>query len=114
MCKVTEGLTDTDFQALADHYSAQPFVAAPQEFDESRTALGSELYASGCQSCHGEGARGGAGPRLAGQWKRYLLATLEFVPTGEHMVPSMMERKLGEFSPDQVHALLDYLASQQD
>jgi cytochrome c553 len=56
----------------------------------------------------------GRGPRLAGQWKPYLKSTLKFVPTGEHLVPPMMERKLSEFTQEEINQLLDFYASQQN
>jgi len=66
-------------------------------------------------SAHEQGGTAdGIGPRLAGQWAPYLKHALKFVPTGEHMVPPLMERKLGEFSDEDLAALLNYYASQQN
>jgi cytochrome c553 len=41
-------------------------------------------------------------------------ATLKFVPTGEHMVPPMMERGIGKFSDQEIDQLMNFYASQQD
>jgi len=54
------------------------------------------------------------GPRTAGQWVVYMRSTLKYVPTGEHQVPPMMERGLGKFSTEEIDALMNFYASQQD
>ena len=43
-----------------------------------------------------------------------MAATIKFVPTGEHMVPPMMERRVADFSKEEITQLLNYYASQQD
>jgi sulfide dehydrogenase cytochrome subunit len=115
MCGIVEDLSDEDLEAVAAWYSGKTFVPAAQEFDAALAEAGSALHADNCENCHGEGGSlAGVGPRLAGQWIPYLKSTLKYVPTGEHQVPSMMERKLNEFSPDEMQALLNYYAGQQD
>ena len=115
MCKVAAGLSDEDITALSSYYGELPFVPARQEFDASRAAAGSALHEENCVSCHNQdGNSAGRGPRLAGQWLPYLKATLKYVPTGEHMVPPMMERGLGKFSAEEIDSLLNYYASQQN
>lgn len=114
MCKIASGLSDEDIEALSSLYSEKPFVAAKQEFDPEKVAAGAALHEKYCESCHDNGgSQAGRGPRLAGQWTPYLKATLKFVPTGEHLVPPMMERKIGDFSDEELNALMDFYASQQ-
>jgi len=115
MCRIAGGLSNEDITALAQHYSEQAFVAAPQPFDATRVEAGAALHQQHCESCHvNGGSEPGNGPILAGQWTPYLRATLKFVPTGEHLVPPMMERALGDFSKEEIDALLNYYASQQN
>ena len=115
MCKVAGALSDDDISALADWYAAQPFVPAKQEFDPALAAAGAALHAEHCETCHEQGGkRPDRGPRLAGQWTDYMAATIKFVPTGEHMVPPMMERRVADFSKEEITQLLNYYASQQD
>ena len=115
MCKIAGGLSAEDVRKLGEHYSSQPWVAAPQPFDASLVEKGAALHQENCESCHEQGATAGTiGPRLAGQWAPYLKHALKFVPTGEHMVPPAMERKLGDFSEEDIAALLNYYASQQN
>jgi cytochrome subunit of sulfide dehydrogenase len=114
-CEVAGALTNEDIGAVADYYSKQPFKPASQPFDPARAAGGAALHDQYCETCHAEGGSATArGPRLAGQWKPYLRATLKFVPTGEHLVPPMMERRIVDFSAEEINQLLDYYASQQD
>ena len=104
-----------DINALSDHYSQQAFVAAKQPFDESKAAAGAALHEKYCETCHSEGGTAASrGPRLAGQWVPYLKSALHFVPTGEHLVPPMMERAVSDLSSEEIDMLMDYYASQQD
>jgi sulfide dehydrogenase cytochrome subunit len=115
MCKIAGDLSDEDITALSSYYGELPFVPAMQEFDASRAAAGSALHEQNCISCHDQGGNSaGRGPRLAGQWLPYMKATLKYVPTGEHLVPPMMERGLGKFSAEEIDSLLNYYASQQN
>ena len=114
-CQLSGALAPEDISAVADYYSKQTFQPAVQPFDAARAASGAALHDQYCETCHAEGGEAtGRGPRLAGQWKPYLRATLKFVPTGEHLVPPMMERRIVDFSAEEINQLLDYYASQQD
>jgi len=115
MCKVAAGLSDEDIEALSSHYGKLPFIAASQEFDPSQVDAGAALHEKACARCHEQGGEVAAiGPRLAGQWVLYMKSTLKYVPTGEHQVPPMMERGLGKFSKEEIDALMNYYASQQN
>jgi len=41
-------------------------------------------------------------------------STLKFVPTGEHLVPPMMEKSVIDLSDSDISAALNFYASQQD
>jgi len=116
MCKITAGLSNEDIAALSAHYSALPFVSAKQEFDAAKAAAGAEVQALRCESCHEQGGKStnSRGPRLAGQWAPYMKSTLKFVPTGEHLVPPMMEKSVIDLSDSDISAALNFYASQQD
>jgi cytochrome c553 len=68
-----------------------------------------------CASCHPDGgsASGFAG-RLAGQWTHYLAGAIEQIKRSEVIVPHIMERKLADFSAEEIDALLNFWASQQE
>lgn len=116
MCKITAGLSNEDIAALSAHYSALPFVSAKQEFDAAKAAAGASVQALRCESCHDQGGKSsaGRGPRLAGQWAPYMKSALKFVPTGEHLVPPMMEKSVVDLSDSDISAVLNFYASQQD
>ena len=103
MCKVASALSDEDIDSLAAWYSEQVFVPAKQAFDPALAAAGETLHAANCEKCHAQGATvPSKAPRLAGQWQEYLAATVKFVPTGEHLCPPMMERKITGFGKDEI------------
>ena len=115
MCKIAGGLSDEDIAALSKHYSSLPFVAAKQEFDSAQAATGATLHEQYCDSCHEQGGKvAGRGPRIAGQWVIYLRSALKFVPTGEHLVPPAMEKSVANMDAEELTALMNFYASQQD
>lgn len=114
MCRIAEGLSDEDMRALAEHYAAQPFRAAPQPFDPVLAETGAALHQKYCDGCHGDGGdHADRGPRLGGQWVTYLKTAIRFVPTGEHLVPPAMESTVIDLSSEDIDALMHYYASQQ-
>ena len=115
MCKIAGGLSNEDINALAAWYGEQAFEPAKQPFDPALAAAGEALHAQHCETCHEQGGlTADRGPRLAGQWTGYLASTIKFVPTGEHLVPPMMERKVADFSKQEIEQLLNFYASQQE
>lgn len=115
MCQLAEGLTGEDISALAQHYSALTFRAAEQAFDPALAERGAALHTEHCEQCHeGGGTVADSAPILAGQWTTYLRTSLRFVPTGEHLVPPLMERTVGELSREDIDALMNYYASRRD
>ncbi len=115
MCKIAEGLDDQQIEALGQHYQAQKFVAARQEFEEAKASAGGDLHEIHCETCHAMGGSlAGRGPRLAGQWAPYLQAAIRQASTGEHLVPPIMEKRLNDFSSEEIDALVNFYASQQD
>jgi sulfide dehydrogenase cytochrome subunit len=115
MCEISEAMSIEDIKALANHYESQAFVPAIQEFDEAGAMEGASLHALYCITCHPKGgSEAGYAARLAGQWKPYLRTTVTQIISGEWPVPKIMERKMSSFSEQEVEALLDFFASQQD
>lgn len=115
MCKIAEGLTSEDMQALGAHFAALPFKPAPQAFDAALAAAGAALHEAHCETCHANGGQvADRGPRLAGQWTPYLRTSIKFVPTGEHLVPPAMESAVNDLSAPDLDALMHFYASQQE
>ena len=73
------------------------------------------MHEEHCEQCHEQGGTvADLGPRLAGQWLPYLRTSLKFVPTGEHLVPPAMESVVTGLGLDDIDAILQYYASQQE
>jgi len=114
MCKIAEGLTVDEIEALGQYYEAQEFIAAEQVFDEAKAAAGATLHEEYCETCHKQGGSVAArGPRLAGQWAPYLRVAIRQALSGEHLVPPVMENRLLDFNADNINALMNFYASQQ-
>jgi len=115
MCQVAEGLTAEDIKAVGEYFAAQTFRPAAQAFDAAQAARGATLHEAHCEICHEQGGTiPDRGPRLAGQWLPYLRKSLNFVPTGEHLVPPAMESAVADLSADDIDALMNFYASRQD
>lgn len=115
MCRVAGKLGEAEIAALATYYSQQPFLPARQEYDSELAAAGAGLHEQFCEKCHENGGKtAGRGPRIAGQWMHYFKATLKFVPTGEHLVPPLMERSVTDLGTEDIEKLAHFYASQQD
>jgi sulfide dehydrogenase cytochrome subunit len=115
MCKIAEGLTGEDVRTLSEYYSALPFRPANQEFDANLAAVGAALHEQHCEQCHQQGGQhADVAPILAGQWVPYLRTSLKYVPTGEHLVPPLMEKTVSDMSKDEIDALMNFFASRRD
>ena len=114
MCKITEEMAVDDMEALGRYYAEKEFVAAKQDFNPEKAQAGADLHESNCETCHPQGGSvSGPGPILAGQWASYLKTAIRQSSTGEHLVPPLMERKLTDFSSEEIDSLVNYFASQQ-
>ena len=114
MCKITEEMAVDEMEALGRYYAEKEFVTAKQDFDPEKAQAGADLHQSNCESCHPQGGSvSGNGPILAGQWASYLKTAIRQSSTGEHLVPPLMERKLTDFSSEEIDSLVNYFASQQ-
>lgn len=115
MCNIAADLGAEDIVALGAYYGGLVFVPAVQSFDPALVISGEQLYADNCASCHPDGGTvADRGPILAGQWTPYLRLAMQQAMTGEHLVPPLMERELTSFSDEEIDALLNFFASQQD
>jgi sulfide dehydrogenase cytochrome subunit len=115
MCNLARRLGDDEITALSQYYAAREYTPIRQPFDADEAVRGANLHNLYCESCHpAGGSEAGYAPRLAGQWMPYLKHTIVQIRSGELIVPHVMERKLTEFSEDEIDQLLNFWASQQD
>lgn len=117
MCGHVKQLTDGEIAGLAEYYSSLEFVPAEQGFEQELAARGAEIHRqAGCNRCHAQGGREtlGMAPVLAGQWTPFLRRALFAVRAGKRSGPKMMNEPLRRLDVDDVDALLNFYASQQD
>jgi cytochrome c553 len=114
MCEVAKDLTDEQIQEIAAHYAELPFVAADQETDPAKVAMGEKVHEEGCAKCHTEAGGNPADDAgiLAGQQMGYLRKTFEHFAQGRPQ-PSKMEKALEGLSDEEIEALVHFYASQK-
>lgn len=115
MCAVTADLTDDDIDAIADVYSALPFVPATQKFDAALAETGAAVHDKLCEKCHSDGGSNveDEASILAGQWAGYLENEFANYLSGDRPQDKKMEENMAALSADEAKALVHYYASQQ-
>jgi sulfide dehydrogenase cytochrome subunit len=117
MCEIAGALSDGEIEDLADYFESRAFIPAKQDFDESRVAAGAAVHDKGnCDACHSEGGRvtNDLACILAGQWTPYLAESFRQIRAGERLGPQVMNDAIKSFSDDEIEALLNFYASQQE
>lgn len=116
MGRIAKGYGEEEFQAMADFFAKQKFVAANQKVGDN-VKKGKKLHKKYCEKCHSEGgslAEDDSGI-LAGQWTPYLKYTLEDLLEGNHPMSKKMKKKLKKMHKKEgkagTSALLDYYGS---
>jgi cytochrome c553 len=104
-----------DIADVAAHAASLP-GAAPGTGPGESLALGAQVYAAQCRSCHGERGEGSESrgvPRLASQHYSYLVRQLhDFVEGRRPTATREHVRRIGTFDRDQITGLADYLSRQ--
>lgn len=115
MKEATNGMSEADMQAVADHYAKQKFVAANQQTDAALAAKGKKVHDKHCEKCHSEGGSlaDDDAAILAGQWKPYLERQFALIKSGKREIPKKMKKKLKKLNDDDVKAVTEYYASQK-
>lgn len=112
MGRVAKAYSNTEIELMAQHYAALPFSPAQQTVNLSLVAQGHDLHNTHCASCHGSDGTEMENGILAGQWKDYLLYTLDdFGNQRSTDVPAAMVNLLQGFDQQQRLALAEYYAS---
>ncbi len=115
MCATVEKLSPADIEALAKHFSEQPFVAAKQSFDAQKAEVGKKLHARDCAKCHTNGGREPADDAsiLGGQHLKYLQQAFADYRSGEREQSKKMAEKWAKWSDADIEAVAHYYASLQ-
>jgi sulfide dehydrogenase cytochrome subunit len=114
MCAIAKQTTRAQVGSTSAFFAAQSFVAAKQTVEPALVAVGKALHEGRCGMCHtrgGSAANDDAGI-LAGQWQPYLEATLKAFVAGARPQPAPMKQKTATLTPDDIHALAQYYASE--
>jgi cytochrome subunit of sulfide dehydrogenase len=96
MGRIAKGYTEDEIKVMGGYFSKQPFVAATQDFDESKAREGAKLHDKYCEKCHADGgssAEDDAGI-LLGQLTPYLRYAFEDFKSGSREIPKKMKRKV--------------------
>jgi cytochrome subunit of sulfide dehydrogenase len=113
MCEIVKGMTDSDFETMAEYFAARKFVRSEQAFDAGLAGKGKAIHRDKCDECHG---RSGSDPKddaciLAGQKIAYLREQLRFVRNGQRFTSKKMKARLQTMSDDDIEAVIHYYAS---
>jgi len=115
MGRIAKGYTDEEIALMADWFAEKPFVRANQKTDAAKVSMGEKLHSKNCSKCHDEN---GSLPDddsgiLAGQSLPYLMFTMEDFTSGAREMPKKMKKKVDALDEAQIHALMQFYASQK-
>lgn len=111
-CDLVKEMSENDITELAAYFAEQPFESADQEVDEDLAGMGAQIHEQRCEKCHSDGgslALDDAGI-LAGQWKTYLVRTLQNYKNGERWQPEKMQPAIEALGEKDINALAEYYA----
>ncbi|MBO0615315.1 c-type cytochrome [Thiothrix fructosivorans] len=119
MGRLAKGYSDNEMKAMADFFAGQPWFNAKVEVDKKLAAEGKKLHMDHCESCHEQGGTVSGSkdtPRIAGQWRPYLLNLLTDLHTigRSSTQPIKMRQRVQKLSQEELEALSHYYASQQE
>lgn len=112
-CALATDWSDDDITELAGYFAERPHQSAEQSVDAALAETGQAIHERHCDRCHAEGgslALDDAGI-LAGQWRPYLIRTLESFRAGERWQEEKMADATANLSDDDIKALAEYYVS---
>ena len=123
MIGMVAALTDQDSADIGAYFQSQKLAGAAT-FDESKIALGREIYKGGnlqtgvpaCQGCHGPTGAGNAPagyPQVAGQYDTYTLKQLKAFKDGTRTndAKEIMRSVVAKMTDAEIEAVTHYIAS---
>ncbi len=121
MWPVAEALTEQQIKDIASYFSQQKASHGPAA-DPDVMTRGQKIFQSGipekgvpaCSACHGDNAEGTAAteaPRLAGQWRRYLVEQLNVFYSDQRPSAVAMHAIVQSLSAQDIDVLAQYLQS---
>jgi sulfide dehydrogenase cytochrome subunit len=116
MCVVAKDLSEDEIVEIAEFYGSKEFVAAEQDFDADKAALGAKVHKRLCKKCHSDGGSYADDDAsiLAGQWMPYLEQVFaDYVAGDRNMLDEKMKEKTDELSDEETEAIIHFYGSQQ-
>lgn len=118
MTRIAKGYTDEEIKAMADFFSAKPFLRQAQAHDAEKADFGRKLHKKYCEKCHEDGGvKADEGGILAGQWMTYLEYSMDDFANERRETPKKMARQMEKLLADQgdagLDALINYYGSQK-
>jgi sulfide dehydrogenase cytochrome subunit len=115
MTRIAKGYTDAQIEAMSKFFAGLSFVAADQKNDSASAANGAKLHDKYCEKCHEDGGTSADDDSgfLKGQWKPYMVNTLEDFRDGHREMPKKMKKKVEQMraaNPDALRDLSEYYA----
>ncbi|WP_404362790.1 c-type cytochrome [Marinobacter sp.] len=111
-CDLAKDLSEKEITELAAYFSDKPFQSADQKFDADLAKMGAQIHEQRCEKCHSDAgslALDDAGI-LAGQWKAYLVRTMNDYKKGDRWQPEKMQPAMEALSEKDIRALAEYYA----
>ncbi len=101
-----------EMKLLAKYFSSQPWPRVNYRGDSGKVAKGEAVTVAGmCVQCHLGGFVGNSRvPRLAGQFKEYILKTLSDFKTGARANSPAKTSLMGSFTEEDLDAVSEFLA----
>ena len=116
MCVIAKDMSEGEITEISEYYGNKEFVAAEQEFDEDKAAVGAKVHKKLCKKCHSDGGSYADDDAsiLAGQWMPYLEQVFaDFVAGDQNMLDEKMKEKTDELSDEDTEGLIHFYGSQQ-
>ena len=116
MSAVVADMTREDMQALAKHFSAQPWPMIPHRATDDQIARAKQAaVAAACPACHFDTYLGNNSdtPRVAGQQQAYLERTMRELKSKVRVNAPFMGAMFGTFDDAEIMALSHFLAAMQ-
>lgn len=115
MDRIVKGFSDDQLDALAEHFSKQPWVPSPQPAPEALQAKGRQAADAACRDCHGLTGNDPDvdAPKINGQWAKYMELELTKYRSGAFKMPHRkMKKAAHDMKPEEVSATSRYYAAQ--
>lgn len=116
MPRIVKGFSNDEIDALAEYFSRQPWVPAPQPAEAARLAQGKGAVYKVCTDCHG--MTGGDpdvdAPPLDGQWAQYMdLELTKYLSPDFKMPHKKMRKATAEVLPADASAAATWFGAQK-